>query len=267
MIFAIDMDGTCLDRHNRISDQTLAALRDAADAGIEIVPATGRALSCLPHQLKNERFYRYVITSNGSRLIDLETGAVLYNAPIPLAAAMDLIGQCRGKGIGVTVHVDDNYYVQGRPLWFMGRAAYGRDAKSSVIVKDATALLRAKGQDVEELQLFHLTGAAKEHTQDVLQRFPDMVSAQSRLYTEIYAAAATKGAALRFLAEFLGTDHRHVACIGDAENDIPMFQAAGIRFAMGNALPELKALADRTVADRDHSGVAEAVQYLMSACP
>ena len=39
------MDGTCLDRRSRLTDKTLRALKKAADAGILLVPATGRALT------------------------------------------------------------------------------------------------------------------------------------------------------------------------------------------------------------------------------
>lgn len=264
MIFAIDMDGTCLDRHNRISNSTLDALRNAAAAGIEIVPTTGRALSCLPHQLKQERFYRYVITSNGSKLTDTKTDAALYDASIPRSTAKALLRQCQGKQIGVTVHVENHYYIQGKPLWLLGRMAYGQDAKNAVIVKNAQSLLESEDRNVEEIQLFHLTKTAKENVRSILGQFPNLTSAQSLLYTEIYAADAAKGAALRVLARHLGEDKSGVACIGDAENDISMFQASSVRFAMGNAIPTLKNLADVVVADRDHSGVAQAVEYLLS---
>ena len=65
-MLAIDMDGTCLNDRHRISGKNLNALRMAAEAGIEIVPTTGRALSCLPHQLRTEKYIRYVISANGA---------------------------------------------------------------------------------------------------------------------------------------------------------------------------------------------------------
>ena len=45
---------------------------------------------------------------------------------------------------------------------------------------------------------------------------------------------------------------------GDAENDIPMLQAAGIGAAVANAAPEVKAAADWTSErDCDHSAVSQ----------
>ena len=51
-LLAVDMDGTCLNRKNQISEQNMAALRRLAQSGIQIVPASGRASTCLPHQLR-----------------------------------------------------------------------------------------------------------------------------------------------------------------------------------------------------------------------
>ena len=44
-LLAIDMDGTCLNPRSKISDRTMEALKACADAGVMIVPTTGRALS------------------------------------------------------------------------------------------------------------------------------------------------------------------------------------------------------------------------------
>lgn len=50
-LLAVDMDGTCLDSRSRITDRTIGALRKAAAAGIQVVPTTGRSMTCVPHRL------------------------------------------------------------------------------------------------------------------------------------------------------------------------------------------------------------------------
>ena len=50
-LLAVDMDGTCLNGRSRMTEETIRTLRKAADAGIMIVPATGRPLTCLPYRL------------------------------------------------------------------------------------------------------------------------------------------------------------------------------------------------------------------------
>ena len=46
-LLAIDMDGTLLNSFSKLSKVNLSALYRAKEAGIEIVPTTGRTLSCL----------------------------------------------------------------------------------------------------------------------------------------------------------------------------------------------------------------------------
>ena len=47
-IIALDLDGTLLTTDKRLSPENEAALRRAAEAGVEIVPATGRFYSGIP---------------------------------------------------------------------------------------------------------------------------------------------------------------------------------------------------------------------------
>ncbi|MGN0763064.1 MAG: HAD hydrolase family protein, partial [Aristaeellaceae bacterium] len=83
-------------------------------------------------------------------------------------------------------------------------------------------------------------------------------------YVEISEDGATKGAALAMLAQRLGIAREEIACIGDSDNDLTMFDSAGLRFAMGNAVPALKARADVILPDNDQDGVAQAIrQHLM----
>jgi hydroxymethylpyrimidine pyrophosphatase-like HAD family hydrolase len=54
------------------------------------------------------------------------------------------------------------------------------------------------------------------------------------------AAGATKGSALRWLAEREAVPMAETVCVGDWLNDVPMFEAAGRSFAMGQAPSEVK---------------------------
>ena len=79
-LLAVDMDGTCLDSNGRMNDETLSALKYAAQKGITVVPTTGRNINCLPLKIKNENFYRYVISSNGALVVDLKEDKEIFTA-------------------------------------------------------------------------------------------------------------------------------------------------------------------------------------------
>lgn len=260
-LLAIDMDGTCLNSRSRITPDVLQALTAAHDAGIQIVPTTGRALCCLPHQLvAHPELYRYAITSNGARVTDLTDNRTIFRAEIPRTMALELMDQLKTAHIGRTAHIDHQCLVEGHPLHAMGRMVYGKDADTSRCIPDLAQEMKALDLDVEELQFFFLGRNSRQAVTSVLARFPDLCGAYSGLYVEIFHASASKGSGLGALVSHLGLEQEEVACIGDGENDHPMFQAAGLRFAMGNAVDSLKAAADVVLPSNRANGVAMAIQ-------
>src|SRR5262249_8084096 len=77
--------------------------------------------------------------------------------------------------------------------------------------------------------------------------------ATRRDYLEIIPAGATKGTALRVLAEHLGIPLEETIAVGDQENDLEMIEAAGLGIAMPQA-PEGVRKAARQVAPSDTEG-------------
>ncbi|MCD8325140.1 MAG: HAD hydrolase family protein [Lachnospiraceae bacterium] len=94
-----------------------------------------------------------------------------------------------------------------------------------------------------------------------MKGFPELTAAYDRSYVEIFSNGASKGNALSELSSYLKIDPREVACIGDGENDMNMFQAAGVTFAMGNAVPALKAAADTVLPSNREDGVVYAIEH------
>jgi len=54
----------------------------------------------------------------------------------------------------------------------------------------------------------------------------------------------------------MGFKPEAMIAFGDAENDISMLKYAGIGVAMGNATPEVKAIADEVTLSNDEDGIA-----------
>ena len=54
-----------------------------------------------------------------------------------------------------------------------------------------------------------------------------------------------------------------VAALGDDENDVKLISIAGLGIAMGNALPQVKAVANAQTLDNDHDGVAYAIDRIL----
>lgn len=259
-LLAVDMDGTCLNSKSQMSEKTVSALRLAAEKGITVVPTTGRNLSCIPHRLKNEKFYRYAITSNGACVNDLKENKKIYESLISDKTAIEILKKCHKNGFGITAQIDGNYYLQGRLLSLAGRIYYGKDSKNSICIKNIEQFVDSHKKDVEEIQLYFLGTKAKETAKNILSEFDTVSAAYSSIYVEIFDKNASKGTALSKLAEHLGINKEEIVCIGDAENDLTMFASSGTRFAMGNAVESLKEKADFILPDNNSDGVAFAIE-------
>jgi hydroxymethylpyrimidine pyrophosphatase-like HAD family hydrolase len=84
-------------------------------------------------------------------------------------------------------------------------------------------------------------------------------------YLDVTHPAASKGHVVGMLARALKIDAAAIAAIGDGANDLSMLKAAGRAIAMGNAVPELKAIADFVSKPANDDGFAHAVDAFLLA--
>ena len=101
--------------------------------------------------------------------------------------------------------------------------------------------------DVEELQFYFFSKNSMPHLKMHLANYPSLRAAYTGQYAEIFSSETSKGA---------------FWCIGDWENDLSMFEASGMKLAMGNAVEILKKEADHMLPDCDHNGVTEGASLL-----
>lgn len=77
---------------------------------------------------------------------------------------------------------------------------------------------------------------------------------------EFTNSGVTKAAGLKRLADMLGIDISQTMAIGDSENDIEIIKTAGLGVAVGNAMENVKAIADKVVAPMKENGTAQAIE-------
>ena len=56
----------------------------------------------------------------------------------------------------------------------------------------------------------------------------------------------------------------NVMAVGDSDNDLGLLEFAGVRAVMGNAPPELRAVADLVADTNEHDGVARLLNDLLA---
>ena len=111
-LIATDLDGTLLrDDHLTLSPANREALTRAADAGIEVVVATGRSLAAVAPQVLELPFLHYFITCNGSMVTDRE-GHILRAAPLPLDTTLEILEHLTTMGdFAVQLYADQKMYI------------------------------------------------------------------------------------------------------------------------------------------------------------
>ena len=85
-----------------------------------------------------------------------------------------------------------------------------------------------------------------------------------QLWFEVFPAEAGKANAVLKLKELTGADE--LVCFGDNSNDLPMFEAADRCYAVGNAIPEVKAAADGVIGTNEQYGVPEFIEKEIFPC-
>ena len=84
-------------------------------------------------------------------------------------------------------------------------------------------------------------------------------------YLDVTNRDANKGVVVAFLAETLAVERGEIAVIGDAANDVLMFERAGLSIAMGNATRAVKRRANKTTASNEQNGFAAALEkYILT---
>lgn len=87
------------------------------------------------------------------------------------------------------------------------------------------------------------------------------ISKSWSLGVEFNPTDGTKGHALDFIKSHLGNIHTAIG-VGDYENDIPLLTHADIGIAVDNALPHVKAVADRLLCDATQCAIRELIGRL-----
>ncbi|MBP5231355.1 MAG: HAD family phosphatase [Clostridia bacterium] len=269
-LIALDLDGTLLDSEKRLSEDNEKELRRASEAGIEIVPATGRFYRGMPENVRLLPYVRYVMTINGADVWDAKEKRTVCGSDIPLRRALEIMQYLD------TLPVIYDCYMDG---WgwmtkdmYDKAEEYAANEHSLRMIKtlrtpvpDLKTHLAETGHDVQKIQCFFKDMSVRKTELETLQtRFPDASVTTSIVNNvEFNSLQATKGNALRTLAGVLGIEPAQTMAFGDDLNDVSMLREAGIGVAMGNASDEVKQAADAVTDHCDRNGVAKAIRRIV----
>ena len=105
----------------------------------------------------------------------------------------------------------------------------------------------------------YLKSVEQDLPEDIKKQFS--ISYSSYRYLEFNPLGVSKGAALKWLADYLHIDKQNVIAIGDNYNDVSMIQEAGLGVCVAGGAQDIQAISDYvTTVDYDQGAVKEVIE-------
>lgn len=266
-LVAVDLDGTLFDNEKQISPANREAVARASRAGIQVAICTGRMLPECDRVLEALPDIQYAITTSGGRVLNVKTGETLGGCCLTAARTLEILQFLWQFDCFPTVMADgavrcDRARLEaGLPKLSGWMREYALTYYTPVPLLETVAAMTAP---VEKLYITFADVPSRDAAWAVLGTQTDLFSASSTGATlEITARGADKGVGLALLRDHLGLAPEEVLAIGDSDNDRPMLACAGTAVAMGNAEPEILAMAHRIAPSNTDHGVAWVLNHLI----
>lgn len=258
-LVALDIDGTLLKwvvglgmSHEEVTAPVHDAVQRVLDAGDHVVLSSGRA----PHNMTvvadmldlhghGEKIW--IVASNGAVVLRYPPAEVVHEVTFdarPAVAAVlaqhpEALVAVEERGVGYRVSAPFPHGELGGTTIVAAVEDMVAEPVSRVIIRDPDAT-------VDEFVAL----AANLGLQGT-----DYVVGWTA-WLDLAPVGVSKASGLEYVARELGIDRRDVLAIGDGRNDIEMLQWAGRGVAMGQAVDEVKQVADAVTDSVDDDGAA-----------
>jgi hydroxymethylpyrimidine pyrophosphatase-like HAD family hydrolase len=260
-LVALDIDGTVLDHDSRLSDPVRDAVQAVVDSGRHVVIATGRSLvATLPVLDQLGLLTGYAVTSNGAVTVRLDPALDEGYEPIDVVTfdptpALNLLRE----------HL---------PMAVYAVEDFGMGFRLTGPFPDGELIGRLTVVPFEQLlggPATRVVVRSPEHTPEDFLALVERLGLHGASYAvgwtawlDIAPDGVSKAHGLSLVAAALGVEASQALAVGDGRNDVEMFGWAGRSVAMGQAPPDVKAVADEECGDVLADGLADVLRALVA---
>ncbi len=276
-LIAFDLDGTVFSTPTNqvISPRVCAALEAAHEAGVAIAVASGRPAWMLGEQIPAAPWMDWAITCNGSRVLGYQRHDLDFSCGFSRKLAEDVLACLDELGASSSIHTNRATLIERRQLKIMvgdlkdQTAAAGEQFPDNPIdellrsfgaaeIESAVEAFAARPD--EQLDKVDCRLTSPQAADELVARLEALggvaVARLNPVNFELTSAAASKGNATCELCRRLGINPSRAVAFGDSGNDLSMTGRELTFVAMGNAAPEVKAVADDVTDSVFDDGVA-----------
>ena len=259
-LIALDIDGTLNSSDHIILPETKAALIKAQENGLKVVLASGRptpGMLQLAEELQLAEFGGFVLSYNGGRIQNMETGEVIHEVYLTPSEAHEIYDLAKEQGVNIMAYdgndiitEDDDEYIQIEASLNKMPLYKTEDFKKAVINNTTKTLTTAAPEVLVEVE--------KRYIEKFGDRFS--ICRSMPFFLEVMPNGINKAASLGKLLHVLDLTPAEMIACGDGFNDVEMIKFAGLGVAMNNAVPEVKAVADYVTHSNDENGIAHVLE-------
>jgi len=267
-LIAFDMDGTLLDSEKQLRPSSIRAIRQAAQAGKEVILCSGRCVPELWMHFPQLPEVRYAIAVSGAMVYDRKEDRVLFSHSMEPETVDRVLARTRDRDVMIQLLTKDRSVVEAGRIRRM--PDYHMQVHTELYERVCTkpenlpAYWEEHREPIPKLNIYHRSPQQREETIRLLQNEAVELTATESVTLECNAPGVSKGPALLELCAYLGIDPKDTIAVGDSENDLSVLQAAGFGIAMGNAIDRVKELCGAVVDSCDGDGCAQAIErYLL----
>ncbi len=263
-LIALDVDGTIRSADSPIAERTRRAIDAVRDAGAIVTLATGRAFRSAIVNSAVLDIDVPIASSQGAYIADPISGEVLRHCPLSkemaLAALDSLERHIDSDRLQAVAYHPDRLYVDYMSDWATG---YGLRTEISVELVDSLREVADKG-------LTRIVAVGKDELIEDLERslkpeLSDQMLVMRSLpyFCEILHPNGGKEDALAWMCDYFGIERSQTVAFGNGYNDVHMLDWVSLGIAVGDAVPEAIAAADRIAPPFEEHGVAQALEDLL----
>ena len=263
-LLVLDIDGTLTTSEKIISDTTYRAIMAIQERGHKVVLASGRptpGILPLAKQLKLDEYGGYILSFNGAKIINCQTGEVIYQKTLPDGVLPKLYQAALEYQVGILSYEDDSIIAGTDIDYYIKKEA------------DINHIPCRKVENFPEYITWEVNKCIMTADGDYLvtveekmkKRFGNILSIyrSEPFFLEIMPHNVDKADSLGKLLDYLGLSREQMISCGDGYNDLTMIQYAGMGVAMANARDIVKKHADYITLSNDEDGVAHIIDKFM----
>ena len=260
-LVAIDLDGTLLGPDHAISDANAEAVRRLQAIGAQVVLASGRHFNSMRRYVEALPGVQWVVSCQGGEVSDTSRTTVLSRHFLPAAAVENTLEGGHALGFPTVAYTVEGVFTDSASDFEMD--FYADLAGHRPVVLNRGELL---AQDIfKVIWMGEPADFSRVVMSDVVSPLIQAVRTNTR-FLEFMPTDVSKGSALAALASHLGIQPSTAVVFGDGENDIPMFDWAGVSVAMPQGWPLARAKAKLVAPDGpEETALARGVDLALSA--